>query len=322
VTLLATPNAEQQVITMKYATRLNSFVTEDVDVEQALRKIAGTGVIDYVDLNYPEHFTMEIPQLGALLKELDLTLNSVAMRFRGPYIHGEYTNRDPQVRRDAIELTKQGIEATAELGCDLVTVWLGFDGYDYPFQKDYRQGLDLAIEAFTELADYRPDVRISIEYKPYEERARALISHTGTVLHVIDRVAKANVGATLDFCHMLMAGDQPAFGASLLLSEDKLWGVHLNDGYGRFDDGLMVGSVHPWETAEFLYYLLRYDYQGVIYFDTFPRREDPEPEAVENAKIVDRLVEKITSFGVENITDVVTAQDGIKSHQLLTDLLK
>jgi len=307
---------------MKYATRLNSFVTKDTDVEAALRKISETKCVDYVDLNYPEHFTMPIPQLGALLDELGLQLNSVAMRFRGPYIHGEYTNRDSGIRRDAIELTKQGIDATAELGCDLVTIWLGFDGYDYPFQKDYRQGLDLAIQAFDELAQHRPDVRLSIEYKPYEERARAMISHTGTVLHVLDRVGKDNVGATLDFCHMLMAGDQPAFGASLLLSQQKLWGVHLNDGYGRFDDGLMVASVHPWETAEFLYYLLRYDYQGVLYFDTFPRREDPSDEVVRNVAIADRLIEKITAYGVENITDVIQQQDGIKSHELLNDLLK
>lgn len=307
---------------MKYATRLNSFITEGVDVEGALRKIAGTGAVEYVDLNYPEHFTTSVPQLGELLNELGLKLNSVAMRFRGPYLHGEYTNRDPETRRAAIELTKQGMDATAELGCDLVTVWLGFDGYDYPFQKDYRQGLDRAIDAFTELADYRPDVRLSIEYKPYEERARAMISHTGTVLHVLDRIGKDNVGATLDFCHMLMAGDQPAFGASLLLSQQKLWGVHLNDGYGRFDDGLMVASVHPWETAEFLYYLLRYDYAGVIYFDTFPRREDPEVEVLSNVRIVDRLTEKIQAFGVDNITEIVQKQDGIASHELLNDLLK
>ena len=307
---------------MKYATRLNSFVTEGTDVEAAIRQIAATKCVDYVDLNYPEHFTMPVPQLGALLDELGLKLNSVAMRFRGPYLHGEYTNRDAGVRRDAIELTKKGMDATAELGCDLVTIWLGFDGYDYPFQKDYREGLDLAVKAFDELARYRPDVRLSIEYKPYEERARAMISHTGTVLHVLDRVGRENVGATLDFCHMLMAGDQPAFGASLLLSQNKLWGVHLNDGYGRFDDGLMAASVHPWETAEFLYYLLRYDYQGVIYFDTFPRREDPSDEVARNVAIVDRLIEKITSYGVDNITDVIHQQDGIKSHELLNDLLK
>lgn len=307
---------------MKYATRLNSFVTKDVNVEAALRTIAATGCIEYVDLNYPEHFTVPVPQLSALLDELGLKLNSVAMRFRGPYIHGEYTNRDPDVRSDALELTRKGIDATAELGCDLVTIWLGFDGYDYPFQKDYRQGLDLAIQAFDELAQHRPDVRLSIEYKPYEERARAMISHSGTVLHVLDRVGKDNVGATLDFCHMLMAGDQPGFGASLLLSEQKLWGIHLNDGYGRFDDGLMVASVHPWETAELLYYLLRYDYPGVIYFDTFPRREDPSQEVVANVRIVDRLLEKITAYGVDNITEVIHQQDGIKSHELLQDLLK
>ena len=307
---------------MKYATRLNSFLTKDVDVEAAIRQIVATGCVEYVDLNYPEHFTNSVPQVGALLDELGLKLNSVAMRFRAGYLHGEYTNRDPEVRRAAIELTKEGIEATAELGCDLVTIWLGFDGYDYAFQKDYREGFDLAIQAFDELAQHRSNVRLSIEYKPYEERAHALISHTGTVLHVLDRVGKENVGATLDFCHMLMAGDQPGFGASLLLSEQKLWGIHLNDGYNRVDDGLMVASVHPWETAELLYYLLRYDYQGVIYFDTFPRREDPSAEVVANVKIVDRLIEKITAYGIDNITDVIQKQDGIKSHELLYDLLK
>jgi xylose isomerase len=223
---------------MKYATRLNSFLTKDVDVEAAIRQIAATGCVEYVDLNYPEHFTNSVPQVGALLDELGLKLNSVAMRFRAGYLHGEYTNRDPEVRRAAIELTKEGIEATAELGCDLVTIWLGFDGYDYAFQKDYREGFDLAIQAFDELAQHRSNVRLSIEYKPYEERAHALISHTGTVLHVLDRVGKENVGATLDFCHMLMAGDQPGFGASLLLSEQKLWGIHLGAPVG--DGGVVV----------------------------------------------------------------------------------
>ena len=40
---------------MKFATRLNSFIAGG-DTAAALRRISATKGIDYVDLNYPEHF--------------------------------------------------------------------------------------------------------------------------------------------------------------------------------------------------------------------------------------------------------------------------
>jgi xylose isomerase len=107
----------------------------------------------------------------------------------------------------------------------------------------------------------------------------------------------------------------------MLLSSGKLWGVHLNDGNNRVDDGLMIGSVHPWETAEFLYYLLRYEYQGVIYFDTFPKRERASAEAVANADAVDLLVRKVEAYGLDRIEAVVRAEDGIESQRLRLALL-
>jgi xylose isomerase len=299
---------------MKYATRLNSYVADGRDLATALADIAATGSIKYVDLNYPEHFTdMSIDDMRQLLSDLGLTLNSVAMRFRKEFIHGEYTNRDPDLSRKAIELTKEGIDATAALGCDLVTVWLGYDGYDYTFQKDYVAGINQAVAAFQELADYRPDVRLSIEYKPYEERVHSLISSLGITLHVLNLIDRPNVGATLDFCHMLMAGDMPGFGAALLLDQGKLWGVHLNDGNNSVDDGLMIASVHPWETAEFLYYLLRHNYDAVIYFDTFPKREVAAAEAVANADTVDLLVSKLEKYGIDRITALIQEEDGVKT---------
>ena len=64
---------------MKHATRLNSFVSETGDVAAALREIAATGSIKYVDLNYPEHFVgRSVADMRQLLDELGLTINSVA----------------------------------------------------------------------------------------------------------------------------------------------------------------------------------------------------------------------------------------------------
>lgn len=307
---------------MQYATRLNSFVAEWGGVERALRMIASTGRIGYVDLNYPEHFeTVPPSEMAALLDELGLRVNSVAMRFRSQFLHGEFTNREAAASAEAIDLTKRGMDVAAGLGCDLVTVWLGFDGFDYTFQKDYAASVAATVAAYQELADYRTDVRLSIEYKPYEERVYALNPSTGMMLYLLEKIDRPNVGATLDFCHMLMAGDSPGFGAAMLLAKGKLWGVHLNDGNGRVDDGLMIGSVHPWETAEFVYYLLRHDYQGAIYFDTFPKREAAADEAIANADAVDLLVRKVEEYGLDRIATVIAAQDGIESQRLRLALL-
>lgn len=61
----------------------------------------------------------------------------------------------------------------------------------------------------------------------------------------------------------------PAFAAALIARHSRILGVHLNDGYGKWDNGLMVGAVHPIQTIELLVELERSGYNGAIYFDTF-----------------------------------------------------
>ena len=306
---------------MRFATRLNSF-NGSADAAAALRRIAAIDGINDVDLNYPEHFVdLDPSAMKGLLDELGLTLNSVAMRFRKDFADGEYSNRDESIRREAIELTKKGIDAASAGGSDLVTVWLGYDGFDYTFQKDYVADEIRIVEAFQELADYRPDVRLSIEYKPYEERVHSMIRSVGSTMHILRLIDRPNVGATLDFAHMLMAGDAPGFGAAQLLAAGKLWGVHLNDGNNAHDDGLMIGSIHLFETLEFIYYLLRYEYDGVIYFDTFPIREQAEAEAEANRDTVELLIEKVKAVGLDRITSVIDRADGIESQLLRNEFL-
>ena len=42
---------------MKYATRINSFLRTDSNIFHAFQKIGEIDGVDYVDLNYPEHFS-------------------------------------------------------------------------------------------------------------------------------------------------------------------------------------------------------------------------------------------------------------------------
>ena len=44
---------------MKYATRINSFLRFDSNLLNAFRSIGSIEGVDYVDLNYPEHFAVD-----------------------------------------------------------------------------------------------------------------------------------------------------------------------------------------------------------------------------------------------------------------------
>ncbi len=114
-----------------------------------------------------------------------------------------------------------------------------------------------------------------------------------TTLLALREVGRANTGVTLDFCHMLYAGEMPAKAAMLAARSSRILGLHLNDGYGKRDDGLIAGSVHPVQTVELLVALQRIGYRGIIYFDTFPDHSgiDPVAESQANIRVTDRLVD-------------------------------
>jgi len=69
------------------------------------------------------------------------------------------------------------------------------------------------------------------------------------------------------------------------------WAFHLNDGYGKRDDGLIAGSVHPIQTIELLVALKHIGYNGILYFDTFPDTAGIDP--------VSRMRNQYRSHGVD-----------------------
>ncbi len=46
----------------------------------------------------------------------------------------ERKRREEEVRRKAVEITKKAMDFAEELGCNLINIWPGQDGYDYMFQ--------------------------------------------------------------------------------------------------------------------------------------------------------------------------------------------
>ena len=282
----------QTDIAPKFAARLNSFRVGErsywpgrngkattLDLVERAAKVEG---LNCVDLNFPDHLEgFDDKDLIRRMGDLGVSLNGYAMRYYDDeaYKLGAFTHPDPIIRRAAIDLTKRGLDSLASVGGKLMTLWMGQDGFDYSFQADYRRLWDQTIEAMQEVADHNPEIDVSIEYKPNEPRSFSLMPDVASTLLAIRDIGRPNLGVTLDFAHVLFADEMPAYAAALVAKYSRLLGVHLNDGYGKRDDGLMVGAVHPIQTLELLYVLNDAGYDGTIYFDTFPDTAGMDPVA-------------------------------------------
>lgn len=320
----------------RFATRLNSFGsapqlfwpglnTKPTMMQMVERAATAKGLTD-LDLNYPDHVSDDPKALSQRIRDLGLSINGLAMRYytNPGFKRGAFTNPDESVRREAIDLTKRGIDAAREMGVHLMTVWLGQDGFDYNFQLDYKQAWDREVAGIREVAEHDPECQISIEYKPDEPRAHSLLRDAATTLLAIADAGAPNLGVTMDFAHSLYAGEQPAFASHLIHHRSKLLGVHLNDAYAKRDDGLMVGSVHLRSTLELLRQIRHDGYDGALYFDTFPDVSglDPVAECEANIATVNRLIAVVDRLdGNNQLSEAMASQDAVASQRIVNAAL-
>jgi xylose isomerase len=322
--------------TYRFATRLNSFASRphaawpDLASKpttfQMLERAARVDGLTDVDLNFPDHLTAGPVETSKRVGGLGLAINGLAMRYytNPGFKLGAFSNPDPMVRREAIDLTKAGIDAARESGTKLMTLWLGQDGFDYPFQTDYKTMWQHEIDGIREVASHDPECEISLEYKPNEPRSFSLMPDAATTLLAIKEVALPNLGVTLDFAHSLYADEQPAYAAALVARHSKLLGVHLNDGYAKRDDGLMVGAVHLRSTLELLRQIRRDGYDGALYFDTFPDASglDPVAECEVNIATVRRLLAIADRLDKDNrLENAIERQDAVASQAIVNEML-
>lgn len=307
---------------MKMATRINSYFRKGgKDLDRVFAQFEEVG-LTHVDLNYSEHVEgVAAGDMRDLLDKHGLKLNGVALRFRGEhYFSGELGNADPEVAADALQLCREACDYCREAGGDTVTIWLGYTGFDYSFQCDYAATLDLLVRQFRAVCDYAPDLNISIEYKPFEERSYAFIDSMGITGMILAAADRPNLGVTLDYCHMLMKHENPAMAADIFGAQGKLFGIHLNDGYGTMDDGLMIGMSTPVKTLELLFYLKKHGYDHAVYFDTFPVIEDAEDECAQNIAMLSLLDTALDRAGCDKVQSVIDSNDAVRAAELVREL--
>ncbi|MBQ7154642.1 MAG: TIM barrel protein [Synergistaceae bacterium] len=315
-------------MSFNYAGRFNSFVFKNATVYDAIDSYTRMKGITHLEFNYPEHFTgYDIEEI--IRRKGHLGVNGLAVRWRGPdFKPGNFTNENQHTRDKVIAMCRDAVDVCRKLDGSVITLWLENDGFDYPFQMDYERAFYQIVDGVREAADYaagsegKKEIKISIEYKPYEERNFAMIDSTGMVMYLLSEIDRPNVGCTLDFCHMLMKHDNPSYGIALAARKGKLFGLHMNEGYGWQDSGMIFGSVSPVLAMEFIYYLRLYNYQGVVFFDTFPIREDPFQETQANIDAFEKINALVDKIGMDKIARVIRSKDGVQVSRLMLEMLK
>ena len=322
---------------LPFATRLNSFASNP-DIFwtalsgkptpiQLVQRAATMRGLTVLDLNYPDRVVGAEPTvLAGQIRDEGLDISGFAMRYYSipEFRLGAFTHPNAAIRQRAIDLTKRGVDAAAACNAPMITLWMGQDGFDYAFQMDYARAWDMEIGGIREVADHNPNVLISIEYKPNEPRSYSLLPNITSTLLAIRDVGRPNLGVTLDMAHVLYADEQPAFAAALAAKHSRLLGIHLNDGYAKRDDGLMVGAVHSVQTIELLRQIQRDKYAGALYFDTFPDVTglDPVAECEVNIRTVRHMIDVVERLDVSNeLADAIAAQDAVASQGIVQALM-
>jgi xylose isomerase len=235
---------------------------------------------------------------------------------------GSFAANDPDVRREAIREVKKSMEWAKQLNCEVIDLWFGQDGFDYPFQADYLAAWDRIIEGTQECAEHLPEIKIVLEYKPKEPRTHCFIATVGKTLLLIQKVNQPNVGAMIDVGHSLMAYENVAESAALLhYFGQKLFYMHFNDNWRLWDDDMTVGSVHTVEMLELLYWLDRLNYQGWYALDIFPYRENGLRAATESICWIQGLQGLLDKIGRDRIAQVIASGDSMNASQMIREAL-
>ncbi len=265
--------------------------------------------IDGIEPYWPGDFPKG--DLSKVLNELNkrkLTISSIGVDIftNKIYKFGSIGSLDNNVRNRAIDVVKKAIDIAHKTNTNMITLWLGQDGFDYPFQSNHEKKWEFIFGSLGRISDYNPQVKIALEYKTKEPRNYSYVSNAGKTLAICKIVNKENLGITLDVGHSIFAGENPAETLIFLLKEKKLFHLHVNDNFKVWDDDLLPGSVNFWETLEFCYWLNKYNWNEWVNFDICPYREDPTKAAniaIKNWKKLMDISKNLSMDKINNFQD-------------------
>lgn len=300
------------------------YKTQVLSLPEIIDRMASYGVVSGVEIHHRGTETEEdTKKLLEATEKNNLKVSCVNAWLYGQikWANGSFTARDLATRKEAIAVAKASIDYARKLKTNRFNLWLGQDGFDYVFQTDYNAQWRYMKEALQILADYAPDMKICIEPKSCEPRNHLLIDTVSTALLICMEANRNNLGLTVDLGHVLYSGQSMAQALSLAIEYGKLFNVHVNDNYGRWDDDMAAGSVHFLEPVEAIYVLKKYNYQDFIAVDIFPYREEQFEAVYESIKYVQAYDSLIDKIGMGKIDELIREGQPTKMLKVFREVL-
>jgi xylose isomerase len=294
-----------------------------VSTLEAIERAAAVGDIKVLDINYPfAGSDVTVSQVRETLQRTGLRAQAITPHlYMREYQLGSFTHPDPAVRGKAIDLGKKAIEIARQLDAKYVKFWPGQDGFDYPFQVDYRRLWDYSVEGVRAVAQEDPGMQFAIEYKEKEPRTHMFFSSAARTLLAIEDMGVENVGIVFDLGHSFFAKETPADVLQLVSRRGKLVSVELNDNWREWDDDMAVGSVHLLETLEFLLALRHINWQGPLLLDQFPFREDPVRAAQASISTMRGMEKLLDRLDLGRLAAAQEEQNALEAQRLVIDAL-
>jgi xylose isomerase len=239
---------------------------------------------------------------------------------------GAFCSPDDALRKDALRLTREAIDLSAETGAHLI-IWPGIEGYNYPFQTPYAESWARFIDGIGESAAYAKDkgVTVFLEHKNSEPAMKILMRNVGMTLHVIHTLRTRgidNVSVNMDWQHLIMNGENLAEYAALLAADGLLGHQHANSGWGTFDDDNMVGATAFMETLELAVELRRAGYgqdgdERRLGFDLYPYTEDAVG-AVKRSVLQWRFIDSVAAkLDGADLRAAQQEKDAVRAYELV-----
>ena len=287
-------------------------------VEEKFKMMTEISGYSGVEIIYP-YEVQEAAATRELLKKYNLGVAAVNVNVKAEpeFRSGGLTCLKPEVRERAVQFIKNAKDFAAEVGADKVTCCPLGDGYEFSFQYDYATAWKNLIETFSAAGDYRRDIPLFIEYKPSETRGRCFIDNAAKTLCLLNDIAIAEMGVTLDFGHSIYGNETPAEAVALLEASRFKYYVHINDNDGRWDWDYFCGTKHFVDYVEFLYYLKKYGYNDYFTSDTSPTRWDIRGTFEVNSRLTTKIWQRLDEVDTSRLDGLMNDGDYIETWKFI-----
>lgn len=279
--------------------------------------------VDGIEIVYPGDFD-GIEETVKRVKDSGLEVSAVNLNVKSQdkWQTGSFTAPDPQLRADAVADMKIAMDLAAEFDAWMITCCPLIDGHNYSFQTDYLKQWGWLEAGIAEAAQYRSDVRISLEYKLNESRNYCILGDMGRTLYLCEHLGFPHVGVTMDVGHALIAKESPAEVLSIAAQANRLFYVHFNDNAREWDWDMLPGSVNLWDMVEMLFYMDRLGWDGWLSYDVATRDGDQAEQMSATIAIVEAGMALLDKLGRDKLQGFI--DEGIPAHAfeyLVTSLL-